>query len=89
MRELQDLKQQLHDTQNEAVRSKDDLEARVVLATAKLETTRIELVGGCHPSNFELPALHTLAFPVADTRSSYLERVFVVSMRITDHHANK
>lgn len=43
-RELQDLKRQLSDTKAEATRSREELEATVVLATAKLETTRIDLV---------------------------------------------
>lgn len=43
-RELQDLKRRLRDNQAEAVRSQGELEATVVSATAKLETTRIDLV---------------------------------------------
>ena len=38
------MKRQLSDAETEALRSKEGLEAEVVLATAKLETTRIDLV---------------------------------------------
>lgn len=40
------MKRKLSDTQAQAMRSKDELEATVGVATAKLETTRIDLVRG-------------------------------------------